>query len=49
MFDKKKILLLLGILLLAFLICGVLELSAAAKKHVIVIDPAHGGQDPVLS
>ena len=45
MFDKKKILSLLGILALAFLICGVLELSAAPRKHIIVIDPAHGGQD----
>ena len=45
MFDKKKILPLLGILALAFLICGVLELSAAPRKHIIVIDPAHGGQD----
>lgn len=45
MLDKKKILPLLGILVLAFLICGVLELSAAPRKHIIVIDPAHGGQD----
>jgi N-acetylmuramoyl-L-alanine amidase len=45
MLDIKKILPLLGILVLAFLICGVLELSAAPKKHIIVIDPAHGGQD----
>jgi N-acetylmuramoyl-L-alanine amidase len=45
MFDIKKILPLLGILVPAFLICGVLELSAAPPKHIIVIDPAHGGQD----
>ena len=45
MFDKKKILPLLCILALAFLICGVLELSAAPRKHIIVIDPAHGWQD----
>lgn len=45
MFDSKKILPLLGILALVFLICGVLELSAAPRKHIIVIDPAHGGQD----
>jgi len=45
MFDIKKILPLLGILMSAFLICGVLELSAAPRKHIIVIDPAHGGQD----
>jgi N-acetylmuramoyl-L-alanine amidase len=45
MLDIKKILPLLSILVLAFLICGVIELSAASKKHIIVIDPAHGGQD----
>jgi N-acetylmuramoyl-L-alanine amidase len=45
MLDIKKILPLLGILALAFLICGVLELSAAPRKHIIVIDPAHGGED----
>jgi N-acetylmuramoyl-L-alanine amidase len=45
MLDIKKILPLLGILVLAFLIFGVLELSAAPRKHIIVIDPAHGGQD----
>jgi N-acetylmuramoyl-L-alanine amidase len=45
MFDKKKILSMLGILALIFFVCGVLELSAAPKKHLIVIDPAHGGQD----
>lgn len=26
-------------------VCGVLDLSAAEKKHLVVIDPAHGGQD----
>ena len=46
MLDKKKILPLLGILALIFFVCGVLDLSAAApQKHLIVIDPAHGGQD----
>ena len=45
MLDKKKILSMLGILALIFFVCGVLELSAAPKKHLIVIDPAHGGQD----
>ena len=43
--DIKKILSLLGILALVFLICGVLDLSAATQKYIIVIDPAHGGQD----
>jgi N-acetylmuramoyl-L-alanine amidase len=45
MLDIKKIFSLMGILALAFLICGVLELSASPRKHIIVIDPAHGGQD----
>jgi N-acetylmuramoyl-L-alanine amidase len=45
MLDIKKILPLLGILVLAFIICGVLELFAAPRKHIIVIDPGHGGQD----
>lgn len=45
MFDKKKILSILGVLAAAFLFCGTLGLSAAEKKHVIVIDPAHGDQD----
>jgi len=45
MLDIKKILSMLGILALIFFVCGVLELSAVPKKHIIVIDPAHGGQD----
>ncbi len=45
MFYIKKILPLIGILALLFLACGVSELSAASRKHLIVIDPAHGGQD----
>jgi N-acetylmuramoyl-L-alanine amidase len=44
MFDKKKILLIPGIIVL-FLICATLEPSAMGKKHIILIDPAHGGQD----
>ena len=28
-----------------FFFCVAFELSAAGKKHVIVIDPAHGGQE----
>ena len=46
MFYIKKILYLLGILAPVFLICGILaELSAAPRQHVIIIDPAHGGQE----
>jgi N-acetylmuramoyl-L-alanine amidase len=45
MFYIKKIMPVMGILALAFLVFGSLELSAATRKHIIVIDPAHGGQD----
>jgi N-acetylmuramoyl-L-alanine amidase len=45
MFDKKKILLVLSILI-SVLICMSGDLSAVAKKKVILIDPAHGGKDP---
>ncbi len=44
MLNKQKILLMLSILV-CFLICAVCELSAMGKKHIILIDPAHGGQD----
>jgi N-acetylmuramoyl-L-alanine amidase len=42
--NIKKISL-LSVLTLVFFICGVLDLSAATGKHIIVIDPAHGGDD----
>ena len=45
MFDKKKKLLILCILM-SFLICATGDLSAAGKKKIILIDPAHGGKDP---
>ena len=35
----------LSLLSLIFVICLSFNLSAAQKKHLIVIDPAHGGQD----
>jgi N-acetylmuramoyl-L-alanine amidase len=44
MFNKKNILLISGILV-CFLFCVALNLSAAGKKYVILIDPAHGGKD----
>lgn len=44
MFNKKNILLIFGILV-CFLFCVALNLSAAGKKYVILIDPAHGGKD----
>ncbi|MBN1364550.1 MAG: N-acetylmuramoyl-L-alanine amidase [Syntrophaceae bacterium] len=40
---KKKILLLC--FLICFLVFFSLELSAAGKKHVIIINPGHGGKD----
>jgi N-acetylmuramoyl-L-alanine amidase len=45
MFSKKNIWVILSLSFLALIICGIMDLSAAPKKHVIVIDPAHGGQD----
>jgi len=35
----------LGLLLIAVIICGAQDSSAAGKKNLVVIDPAHGGQD----
>jgi N-acetylmuramoyl-L-alanine amidase len=37
--------LILSLFALIFVICLSFNLSAAEKKHLIVIDPAHGGQD----
>jgi len=45
MFYKTKKLFTVGIVVSALFICGTLELSVAEKRHLIVIDPAHGGQD----
>ena len=45
MFCKTKKVLVVGLLLISVIICGVSDLSAAGKKHSVVIDPAHGGQD----
>jgi N-acetylmuramoyl-L-alanine amidase len=44
MFDKKKILLIFCVLI-AFFICATVVMSATGKKHIIVIDPAHGGKE----
>jgi len=44
MFNKKNILLIIGIFV-CFAFCAACELSAMEKKHIILIDPAHGGQD----
>ncbi len=46
MFYKKKIVLILGALLIAVIGFGFIDLSAAEKKYAVVIDPAHGGDDP---
>ena len=46
MFDKKKILSIAGHFSTdVFCSAESCELYAAPKKHIIVIDPAHGGQD----
>ena len=45
MFCKTRKMLVLGLILISVIICGVLELSAAERKHIVVIDPAHGSQD----
>lgn len=45
MFCKTKILLFLELLLIAIVVCALPDPSSAQKKHSIVIDPAHGGED----
>lgn len=45
MMSPKKILYALVILTLTYFICGAINLFAAQNKHILVIDPAHGGQD----
>jgi N-acetylmuramoyl-L-alanine amidase len=45
MFCKTKKMLVWVLLLISLIICGVPDLSAAGKKHSVMIDPAHGGQD----
>ncbi|HUN55427.1 MAG TPA: N-acetylmuramoyl-L-alanine amidase [Smithella sp.] len=44
MFNKKNMWLIIGICV-CFIFCAAYELSAMGKKHVILVDPAHGGQD----
>jgi len=44
MLDKKKILLIMGILM-SLLIFTSGDLSAAGKKKIILVDPAHGGKE----
>jgi N-acetylmuramoyl-L-alanine amidase len=44
MLDKKKILLIMGILM-SLLILTSGDLSATGKKKIILIDPAHGGKE----
>lgn len=43
--KTKKLLLISGLLLFFVVVLAVLDLSAAERKHLVVIDPAHGGQD----
>lgn len=48
MFHTKKILALIAFAVLACLSWSAAQLVAAEKKHIILIDPAHGGKDPGL-
>ena len=45
MFYKINKVFLMGVLVIAAFIWGANSLSAAGEKHLIVIDPAHGGKD----
>lgn len=45
MFYKINKIFLMGVLVIAFFICNANLLSAAGEKHLIVIDPSHGGKD----
>ncbi|MBN1471336.1 MAG: N-acetylmuramoyl-L-alanine amidase [Syntrophaceae bacterium] len=45
MFNKRKVLLYLGIAVMAFIVSGMSDIVAAEKKRVIVIDAGHGGKD----
>lgn len=44
MLNKKKILLIVSVLM-CFVFCAALNLPAAGKKRIILIDPAHGGKE----
>lgn len=47
---RKERKILFGLLLLIFaLACGVQDLSAAGRKNMVMIDPAHGGEDSGVS
>jgi N-acetylmuramoyl-L-alanine amidase len=45
MFYNTKKMFVCWLLLISIVICGVMDLCAAEKKYLVVIDPAHGGQD----
>lgn len=45
MFITKKNLLIINIILLIFLLGGVFDIEAVEKKHILIIDPAHGGSE----
>lgn len=45
MFNKRKVLLYLGMAVLALIASGMSDVVAAEKKRVIVIDAGHGGKD----
>ena len=45
MFKTKKYLLIINIIVLIFLLGGVFNIEAVEKKHIFIVDPAHGGSD----
>ncbi len=45
MFEKKKMIMVMGMIVLAWMFCGLTAGAAAGKKLVVLIDPAHGGKD----
>jgi N-acetylmuramoyl-L-alanine amidase len=45
MFRLKLKILIAGLAVLVFIFTGATTFGAAGKKHLIVIDPAHGGED----
>ncbi|MEN6488597.1 MAG: N-acetylmuramoyl-L-alanine amidase [Smithella sp.] len=49
MLRKERKILFWVLLLICALACGVQDLSAAERKNMVMIDPAHGGEDSGVS
>lgn len=47
--KERKILFWVLLLICAVAVCGVQDLCAAGKKNMVMIDPAHGGEDSGVS